>query len=78
MRTANITEAKAHLNELLDSVESGEDVLVTRRGRVVATISAPQAPKKPLPVARLAALRKSMPPWRKPSAQLLRLIRDEA
>ena len=78
MRTVSITEAKAHFDEMLDSVESGEDVLITRHGRVIAKIGAPQAPKKPLPLARLAALRKSMPPWSKPSAQLLRLIRDEA
>lgn len=34
----NATETKAKLLSLLDEVESGEEVLVTRHGRVVARI----------------------------------------
>ena len=35
MVTVNLAHAKAHLSELLDKVEAGEEVLITRRGRAV-------------------------------------------
>ncbi len=31
MATVTLVEAKAHLSELLDKVEAGEDVVITRR-----------------------------------------------
>ncbi len=34
-------EAKAHLAELLDKVERGESILITRNGRVAALLSPP-------------------------------------
>ena len=33
MVTVNLAQAKATLSELLDKVEAGEDVVITRRGR---------------------------------------------
>ena len=33
MVTVNLVEAKAHLSELLDKVEAGEEVIITRHGR---------------------------------------------
>jgi prevent-host-death family protein len=33
-----ISEAKAHLSELLDKVEKGETVIITRHGRAVARL----------------------------------------
>jgi prevent-host-death family protein len=54
MRTVAVSEAKAHLSELLREVETRrERVLITRRGRNVAwLIPAPQQPstKRPLDV----------------------------
>ena len=38
-RTVTLTEAKAHLSELLDAVERGESVVIVRRGQRVAVIS---------------------------------------
>jgi prevent-host-death family protein len=38
MVTVNLAQAKAHLSELLDRVEAGEEVTVTRHGRAVAHI----------------------------------------
>lgn len=32
MTTANVHEAKTHLSKLLDAVERGEQVIITRRG----------------------------------------------
>jgi prevent-host-death family protein len=36
MGTVNLEEAKAGLSALLDAVEAGEEVVITRRGRPVA------------------------------------------
>ena len=35
--TVNLAQAKARLSELLDKVENGEAVVITRRGRPVAS-----------------------------------------
>ena len=35
--TVNLAQAKARLSELLDKVEHGESVVITRHGRAVAT-----------------------------------------
>jgi prevent-host-death family protein len=75
MVTVNVAQAKAHLSELLDKVEGGEDVVITRHGRPIAHVSAVAAPKQP--VRSLAAFRARMPHWREPSAALLRAVRDE-
>ncbi len=75
MVTVNLAQAKAHLSELLDKVESGEDIVITRHGRPVARVSAVAAPKQP--VRSLAAFRARMPHWRETSVALLRAARDE-
>lgn len=40
MQQVNISELRNHLPEYLARAESGEEILVTRRGRVVARLSA--------------------------------------
>lgn len=77
MVTVNLAQAKAHLSELLDKVEAGEDVIITRHGRAVAHLHAASRPKHPLMLDELAAFRATMPPLRRPSAELLRELRDE-
>jgi prevent-host-death family protein len=76
MLTVSLAEAKAHLSELLNTVEAGEEVIITRHGRAVARVLAPEQPKQPLPLKRLAALRSRTPAWKEPSNQLLRKLRD--
>jgi prevent-host-death family protein len=75
MVTVNLAEAKAHLSELLDKVEGGEEVVITRHGRPVAHLSAVSRPLQPVP--SLAKFRATMPRWRRSSAVLLREARDE-
>lgn len=77
MRTVSVAEAKARLSELLNCVESGEDILITRHGRPIAKMTTPETPKQMLPLKRLALLRKNTSPWSEPSARLLRSVRDE-
>ena len=77
MVTVNLARAKAHLSELLDKVEAGEEVLITRYGRAVAHISPVARPKTPVRLKALAEFRATMPRLRRPSADLLREARDE-
>jgi len=76
MVTVTLVEAKAHLSELLDRVESGEDVVITRHGRPVAHLSPVSRPRRP--VRSLAEFRARMPRLRKRSAILLGELRDDA
>ena len=75
MSTVTLAEAKAHFSHLLDQVETGEEIIITRRGQPVARISPILKPKQP--VKSLAQFRSQMPRWRKSSAELLREMRDE-
>ncbi len=77
MVTVNLAQAKARLSELLDKVEAGQEVVITRRGKAVAHVSAAVRPKKPLPLQELAGFRAAMPRLRRPAAELLREARDE-
>jgi prevent-host-death family protein len=77
MVTVNLAQAKAHLSELLDRVEAGEEVTVTRHGRAVAHIQPVSRPKRPLRLDDLAAFRATMPRLRGSSTELLREARDE-
>ncbi len=77
MVTVNLSHAKAHLSELLDKVETGEEIIITRHGRPVAHISPVSRPKQPLQFQELAEFRATMPRLRRPSVELLREARDE-
>ena len=77
MVTVSLAQAKARLSELLDKVEAGEEVVVTRHGRAVARISPAAKPKKPIDYDKLAAFRATMPSLSQPSVELLRAIRNE-
>ena len=78
MLTVSLVQAKARLSELLDKVETGEEIVITRRGKAVAHLSPTSCPKKPLALRGLAEFRAAMPRLRRPSAELLREIRDES
>ena len=76
MLTVSVVDAKARLSELLDKVELGEEIVITRYGKPVAHIRQVVSSKKPLPLDKLAAFRARMPRWRESSATLLREMRD--
>ncbi|MCU0755097.1 MAG: type II toxin-antitoxin system prevent-host-death family antitoxin [Xanthomonadales bacterium] len=56
MHAVNVHEAKARLSELLDRVEQGETVVISRRNKplaVLQAIPAPNAkPRRPIGLAR--------------------------
>jgi prevent-host-death family protein len=76
MVTVDLARAKARLGELLDKVESGQEVIIARHGRPVARLSPAVRPKAPL--RSLKTFRAQMPTWRRSSAVLLHEARDEA
>ena len=41
-KSYSVAEARAHLSDILDDVEAGKDVQLTRRGRAVALVLSPQ------------------------------------
>jgi prevent-host-death family protein len=57
MRTLSIAETKAHLSSVVDSVEAGEEVVITRHGRPVARIVAESPQLRRDPAEVLAELR---------------------
>ena len=58
MREIGAFEAKSRLGQLLDWVEAGEEIIITRRGRVVARLVPPRAaPDREEARAAAAAIR---------------------
>lgn len=55
MREIGAFEAKTKLGQLLDWVEAGEEVIITRRGKVVAKLVPPSPPGADRDRARNAA-----------------------
>ena len=56
MRTVNLVEAKAHLSELVAAASGGSPVAITRRGKLVARITAPGKQRRAIRLDELKAL----------------------
>ena len=79
MRSVNLAEAKAGLSALLDAVEAGEEVVITRRGRSVARLireSDSDAESSDW-VARLRRFHAHQPGPAGSAVELLRELRDQ-
>jgi prevent-host-death family protein len=76
MDAVSLAQAKAHLSELVDRVEAGHPVEITRRGKPVAQLTAVARPRQPVPLAALAALTATMPAPNTDAATLVRAMRD--
>jgi prevent-host-death family protein len=76
METINLADAKAHLSELVDRVEAGDSIDITRRGKAVARLTAVARPRKPISAALLQSLTTNMPPQIQGAADLVRSMRD--
>lgn len=57
MREVGAFEAKSKLGQLLDWVEAGEEVIITRRGKVVAKLVPPRSGAAAEEQARAAVIR---------------------
>jgi prevent-host-death family protein len=76
MGTISLADAKAHLSELVDQVEAGDSIEITRRGKRVARLTAIDSPRKPIELAALQALTGSMAQSEQSAADLVRAMRD--
>ena len=75
MVQVTVAEAKAQLSRLLDSVEAGQPVVITRRGKPIAEL-VPRRPVSDL-LPQLQALRGSLPPQATSGVETMRTLRDE-
>lgn len=48
MKTATIRDAQHHLSKLMEDVERGEEIILTRRGKQVARIVPMEVDRKPV------------------------------
>ena len=76
-RTVGLAEAKAHLSELTDRAELGEEIVITKRGRPVAVLSQVRAPRRPLDLEAARALVERLPRQPESASELVRRLRDE-
>lgn len=76
MDEISLAEAKARLSALVDRVEAGESIDITRRGKPVARLTAVARPRRPVDAALLHALTAAMPPQPQSAADLVRSMRD--
>lgn len=76
MSAIDLADAKAHLSELVDRVEAGDTIDITREGKPVARLTAVRAPRQPIDVAELAAFTNTMPEQSESAADLVRAMRD--
>ena len=76
MGIITLAEAKAHLSELVDRVEAGDSIDITRRGKPVARLTAPERPRKQIDAALLQALTAALPPQKQDAANLVSAMRE--
>lgn len=77
-RTVSVAEAKAHLSELLDAVEQGEHVQITRRGRPVADMVPKTRTRESITMDFFAELTAGMTSPSTDSLDLMRQMREGA
>jgi prevent-host-death family protein len=75
MKHVGIKETRQQLPDLIDRVEAGEEIVITRQGRPVARLVPAPRPRKFLP--SLAEFRKRMGRPGTPAERLLREERDD-
>jgi len=75
MAAISLADAKAHLSELVDRVETGEPIEITRRGKPVARLSAVARPRLRIDPTLLHSLTTTMP-QADGTADFVRAMRD--
>jgi prevent-host-death family protein len=60
MHSYSLADAKAHLSELIDRVEAGETVAITRGGKLVARVTPAEPDRPAIDLDALARLRNGM------------------
>jgi len=77
MGTVSLADAKAHLSELIEQAASGDPVYITRRGKLVAQLTASDTPRKAVDLKMLQAATQGMPFQSESAGDFVRRMRDE-
>jgi prevent-host-death family protein len=76
----SIANAKDNLSKLVDEAVAGEEVAITRHGKVVAYLRSAEAPQQRQPsrelVAEIMARARKRPSLAEPAADIIRRMRD--
>lgn len=70
-----VSDTKSHLSELLDRIERGERILITRRGKPVAQLIPVAHPRKPMP--SLSSFRAKISKTKTSPLDVLEILRQE-
>lgn len=78
--SVSIAEAKAKLSELIETVQKGETIIITKRGRVVAELRAPEPrhERRPFDYEALRRFQQTLPMCEQSAEDLVRQLRDES
>lgn len=76
MGAISLADAKAHLSALVDRVEAGDSIDITRRGKPVARLTAVASARKRIDLQALQAITATMPPSSQTAGDLVRSMRD--
>ena len=76
MDGVNIAEAKAHLSELVERAAAGDPVRITRRGKLIAQLTAIASPRKAFSVEALRSMTAGMTPQAQGAGAFIREMRD--
>lgn len=74
MTTINVRDARESISQLLDLVQTGEEVIILRRGKPVARLIGPERTGS---FPDRSQLRKSIPPMPQSAAEMVRSLRDD-
>lgn len=77
MKTVTVAEAKARLSELLNRIEHGDEIVVTRRGRPIARLTPIRGGKKQ-PIVGLSAFREQIARANVAATEALLQLRKES
>ncbi len=77
MNDISLADAKAGLSELINRVEAGETVRITRRGKPVAVLTPVARTFLPVDVDALRAVAAGQEPQTEGAGEFIRRMRDE-
>lgn len=76
MERINLADAKSHLSEIIDRVEAGESIEITRRGKAAAHLHPLGKPKQKIDLDALRRLHEGQQMQAIPAADFIRQMRD--
>ena len=78
MESYSIADAKARLSELVERVEAGESVDITKRGKHVATLTPAKKALQPFDFDELRRVTKNQPIQTEDAGEFVRKMRENA